>query len=76
MVNITKLALKWHRCDGFNNENNKLQLFGEIEHCQRRSEPKFLDQNAFDCSVHQTDLDDKSTDFTCDGNDFSNKPYD
>ena len=26
MVNITKLALKWHRCDGFNNENNKLGL--------------------------------------------------
>ena len=24
---------------------------------------------------HQTDLDDKSTDFTFDGNDFSNKPF-
>jgi len=31
-------------------------------------------QNAFDKPFHQTDLDDKSTDLTFDGNDFSNKP--
>ena len=52
-----------------NNENDKLQLFGKIEDFQRMREP-----NAFDKPFHQTDLDDKSTDCTFDGNDFSNKP--
>ena len=52
-----------------NNENDKLQLFGEIKILKGRE-----NQNAFERSFNQTDLDDKSTDFTFDGNDFSNKP--